>query len=118
MTPTMGTALPFINRDESMPTRFSRPDFYAPYLIEIKTAGRWAPLPNPSAGFRESDWLRRNRAQIADSQQPWVAIKGQQIVTRGTTFEEVFNHLKAWNIRDALVACVLPQQGRRPRRIA
>jgi len=89
-----------------------------PYELLHSGIGRWPPTPNADAGVHESRWLQQNRAQVADADVPWMAILGDQIVVRGATFSEVLEHLRTWNIRDALVACVRPQQEPRPRRIA
>ena len=78
----------------------------------------WAPRPNPQAGIREAAWLCQNESRVANEEQPWVAVLGNGIVARGSSFEAVYEQLKRQNIRDALVARVRPRNERRPYRIA
>ena len=80
--------------------------------------GQWPPAPNPTAGVRETAWLRQHRSEVADAQAPWVAILRDRVIYRGSSFTEVFAQLKASSTRDALVACVHPRRSPRPFRIA
>ena len=89
-----------------------------PYDIVTKALGQWPSRPNPQAGIREALWLRQHRDEVADDEQPWVAILRNEVVKRGPTFNDVYAELKIRGIRDALVAYVRPREGPRPYRIA
>ena len=78
----------------------------------------WAPQPNPQAGIREAAWLCQNESGVANEEQPWIAVLGNAIVARGSSFEAVYQQLREQNIRDALVSRVRPRNGQRPYRIA
>jgi hypothetical protein len=92
--------------------------FMASYEIVSATPGHWPSFPNRTAGQRESNWLRAHRDDVADADRPWIAILGQNVLVRDSTFDQVYAYLREHNIRDALVACVRPREGPRAYRIA
>jgi hypothetical protein len=91
----------------------------AKYDVATPTHGRWPIALNPRAGVVESRWLNEHRAEIADPIQPWVAIRGEQVIARATTAAELFSALNSrQDAQDALVVSVRPKTAIRVNRIA
>lgn len=89
------------------------------YTFSPINGDRWLPLPNPSAGLKESEWLKAHQAEVAtDVQRPWVAILGEGVWAREATATLLYDRIKQDNVADALIAYVAPRPSGRPRRIA
>ncbi len=60
-------------------------------------------------GVRELRWFERHPEAMQPYENQWVAVKGNQVVKHGASFEEVHDAVTVDNIRNALIAFVRPE---------